>query len=65
MGAATLVGGALTGALYDVSIPTLIITVAAIQATALVLLFATRTGDVTRTAQRVWTKIRSRGVAGK
>ncbi|MFD5140595.1 MFS transporter [Streptomyces sp. NPDC058378] len=43
MGAAALAGGALAGALYDVSIPALITTVAAIQAAALVLLWATRT----------------------
>ncbi|MCX4425895.1 MFS transporter [Streptomyces mirabilis] len=42
MGAAALAGGALTGALYDVSIPSLIATVAAIQAAALVLLWVTR-----------------------
>jgi predicted MFS family arabinose efflux permease len=42
MGAATFAGGALTGILYDYSIPTLIITVTAIQAGALALLWATR-----------------------
>ncbi|MFF7647384.1 MFS transporter [Streptomyces canus] len=43
MGATALAGGALTGALYDVSIPALITTVAAIQAAALILMWATRT----------------------
>ncbi|HEY7225444.1 MAG TPA: MFS transporter [Micromonosporaceae bacterium] len=43
LGGATLIGGALTGALYDYSIPVLIVTVAAIQAVAIVLLWATRT----------------------
>ena len=42
LGAATLGGGALTGALYGYSVPVLIGTVAAIQAAALVLLAATR-----------------------
>lgn len=42
MGAAALAGGALAGTLYDVSIPALITTVPAIQAAALVLLWATR-----------------------
>lgn len=41
MGAATLGGGALTGALYDYSIPALVATVAAIQAVAIVLLLVT------------------------
>ena len=43
LGGATFAGGALTGALYGYSIPTLVITVAAIQAAALILLRATRT----------------------
>ncbi len=43
MGATALAGGALTGALYDVSIPALITAVAGIQAAALVLLWITRT----------------------
>ncbi|WP_416482587.1 MFS transporter [Streptomyces sp. CL12] len=43
MGATALAGGALTGALYDVSIPVLITTVAVVQVTALALLWATRT----------------------
>lgn len=43
LGAATFIGGALTGLLYDYSIQTLAITVAAIQVAALVLLWATRT----------------------
>ncbi|MEU6462868.1 MFS transporter [Streptomyces sp. NPDC046976] len=43
MGAAALAGGALTGALYEVSIPVLITTVAVVQVTALALLWATRT----------------------
>jgi hypothetical protein len=42
MGAAALAGGALTGALYGVSVPLLVITVIAIQAAAVVLLAATR-----------------------
>lgn len=42
IGAATLVGGTLTGALYAYSIPTLVITVAVIQAAALALLITTR-----------------------
>ncbi|WP_427893436.1 MFS transporter [Kribbella sp. GL6] len=42
MGAATLVGGALTGVLYDVSVPVLVTTVIAIQAVALALLVITR-----------------------
>jgi MFS family permease len=42
MGAATLAGGALTGILYDYSIPALVITVAAIQAVALALLWFVR-----------------------
>ncbi|NBH07999.1 MFS transporter [Amycolatopsis sp. SID8362] len=41
LGVATLGGGALTGALYEQSVPTLIVTVAAIQGAALVLLAAT------------------------
>ncbi|MFR9797352.1 MFS transporter [Streptomyces sp. MS06] len=43
MGAAALVGGALSGALYEVSIHVLIATVVGIQAAALVLLWLTRT----------------------
>jgi MFS family permease len=42
MGAATFIGGALTGALYDVSVPLLVIVVAAIQASALALLWIAR-----------------------
>ncbi|GAA3136555.1 MFS transporter [Streptomyces rameus] len=42
MGVAALGGGALTGALYDVSVPALTVTVAGIQAAALVLLRTTR-----------------------
>ncbi|MEU6497635.1 MFS transporter [Streptomyces sp. NPDC046984] len=42
MGAASLAGGAVTGALYEVSVPVLVTTVGAIQAAALVLLWATR-----------------------
>jgi len=42
IGAATLIGGTLTGALYAYSVPTLIITVAVIQAAALALLITTR-----------------------
>lgn len=42
MGAAALVGGALAGVLYDVSVPLLIVVVACIQAAALVLLWVTR-----------------------
>jgi MFS family permease len=42
MGAAALAGGAMAGALYDISIPFLIVVVAATQAAALVLLWATR-----------------------
>lgn len=42
IGAATLIGGTLTGALYTYSIPALMITVATIQAAALALLVATR-----------------------
>ena len=41
LGVATLGGGALTGVLYEYSIPALIITVAAIQGAALLLLAAT------------------------
>lgn len=43
MGATALAGGALTGALYDYSIPVLITAVVAVQAAALILLWATRT----------------------
>ncbi|MFI1535416.1 MFS transporter [Streptomyces anandii] len=43
VGGASLVGGALTGALYGVSVPLLITVVAAIQALALALLVLTRT----------------------
>ncbi|MFI1169733.1 MFS transporter [Streptomyces sp. NPDC020801] len=43
VGAASLAGGALTGALYGVSIPALITVVAAVQVVALVLLAVTRT----------------------
>lgn len=46
MGAATLVGGALTGVLYDVSVPLLITVVITIQALALALLLITRTRAV-------------------
>ncbi|MFD7160067.1 MFS transporter [Kribbella sp. NPDC059898] len=42
MGVATLVGGALTGVLYDVSVPALVTTLIAIQAVALVLLLVNR-----------------------
>ncbi|ARP68597.1 MFS transporter [Streptomyces pluripotens] len=42
MGAAAMAGGALTGILYDVSIPTLITVVVTVQAASLVLLWATR-----------------------
>lgn len=42
IGAATLIGATLTGALYTYSIPALVITVAAIQTAALILLIATR-----------------------
>lgn len=42
MGAAALLGGALTGVLYEVSVPLLIAVVAGIQAAALVLLRVTR-----------------------
>ncbi|WP_229899512.1 MFS transporter [Streptomyces capoamus] len=42
MGGAALAGGALAGALYEVSIPLLIVVVVGIQAAALVLLWATR-----------------------
>lgn len=44
VGAATMAGGALTGALYGYSIPIMIITVAAIQAAALALLATSRVG---------------------
>ncbi|WP_328752701.1 MFS transporter [Streptomyces sp. NBC_00285] len=47
LGAAALVGGALTGALYDVSVPALVFTVAGIQAAALVLLWSTRAAHTT------------------
>ncbi|WP_325099951.1 MFS transporter [Streptomyces sp. GMY02] len=53
MGAATLAGGVLTGALYEVSVPALIITVAAIQAAALALLVATRGPRPPRTGAAV------------
>jgi MFS-type transporter involved in bile tolerance (Atg22 family) len=43
VGGASLVGGALTGALYGVSIPLLITVVAVVQGLALVLLAVTRT----------------------
>ncbi|MFK8906311.1 MFS transporter [Streptomyces sp. YS-3] len=46
VGAASLAGGALVGALYGYSIPVMITVVAAIQALALVLLFTTRTRGV-------------------
>jgi MFS family permease len=42
LGAAALVGGALTGALYDVSVPALVVTVTGVQAAALLLLWTTR-----------------------
>jgi predicted MFS family arabinose efflux permease len=42
VGGGAFVGGALTGALYTVSVPALLVTVAVIQAGALVLLAATR-----------------------
>ncbi|MFJ9539150.1 MFS transporter [Streptomyces sp. NPDC101225] len=42
MGATALAGGALTGVLYDVSVPILVIVVAGIQAAALALLWTTR-----------------------
>ncbi|MFC3572460.1 hypothetical protein ACFOZ0_04010 [Streptomyces yaanensis] len=42
MGVTALAGGALTGALYDVSVPVLVIAVAGIQAAVLVLLWTTR-----------------------
>jgi len=42
MGAAAFAGGALTGVLYDHSIPALIITVACVQAGAVVLLYSAR-----------------------
>ena len=41
LGAGSMAGGALTGALYDYSVPALIATVAVIQAAALVLLLIT------------------------
>ncbi|MFJ9770873.1 MFS transporter [Kitasatospora sp. NPDC101157] len=44
VGAATLAGGALTGALYAVSVPVLVVTVVAVQAAALLLLVAVRPG---------------------
>ncbi|MER7967550.1 MFS transporter [Streptomyces sp. NPDC096080] len=47
MGATALAGGALTGVLYDVSIPALVATVIGIQAAALVLLWATRSSAPT------------------
>src|SRR5206468_4932102 len=43
MGAAALAGGALTGIVYDVSVPALVATVTAVQAAALMLLWTTRT----------------------
>jgi len=42
MGATALAGGALTGVLYDMSVPLLIVVVACVQAAALVLLWITR-----------------------
>ncbi len=48
VGGASLVGGALTGALYGYSVPLLITVVAAIQALALVLLAVTRATDTRR-----------------
>ncbi|MGW4982363.1 hypothetical protein [Streptomyces mirabilis] len=42
MGAAALVGGALAGVLYDISVPLLIVVVAGIQTAALVPLWVTR-----------------------
>ncbi|MFI9361442.1 MFS transporter [Kitasatospora sp. NPDC053057] len=44
VGATTLAGGALTGALYAVSVPALVTTVVAVQAAALVLLVTVRPG---------------------
>ncbi len=44
MGGAAFAGGALTGTLYDHSVPALIVTVAAVQAAALVLLWASGLG---------------------
>ncbi|MFI9318612.1 MFS transporter [Kitasatospora aureofaciens] len=44
VGAASLAGGALTGALYAVSVPALVVTVVAVQAAALLLLVAVRPG---------------------
>lgn len=46
VGVATLAGGALTGALYAVSVPALVATVIAVQAAALVLLATVRPGRV-------------------
>ncbi|MFE9448906.1 MFS transporter [Streptomyces sp. NPDC006739] len=48
VGAAGLVGGTLTGALYDYSVPVLITVVVAIQVLALILLAATRTSRASR-----------------
>nr|WP_024127038.1 MFS transporter [Streptomyces sp. F8]AHE39759.1 Major facilitator superfamily [Streptomyces sp. F8] len=49
VGAATAIGGALAGLLYDVSIPLLITVTACIQAAALVLLAITRPGRISTT----------------
>jgi predicted MFS family arabinose efflux permease len=55
LGAATLVGGLLTGALYDYSITSVIVTVAGIQAVALILFLATvRPARPRNPGQRVW-----------
>ncbi|MEW2623755.1 MFS transporter [Streptomyces sp. NPDC048106] len=53
-GVAALAGGTLTGALYDVSVPVLVIVVAGIQVAALVLLWTTR-------AARSGTRVSPRG----
>ncbi|MBN0047432.1 MFS transporter [Streptomyces actuosus] len=45
MGGAALAGGALTGVLYEVSVPALITVVACVQAAALVLLWRTQASD--------------------
>ncbi|WP_229887280.1 MFS transporter [Streptomyces olivaceoviridis] len=52
VGGATLVGGALTGALYGYSVPLLITVVAAIQAVALVLLAVLRGADARGAGRR-------------
>lgn len=51
LGAATFVGGALTGWLYDTSLSLLVVVIAAVQVCALLLLLATRPAGLSRSAR--------------